>query len=127
MAQLPGSAAMLLLDLLSGVGLSSSGFDPRTHRFLIVARKFAPNSAWQMQDAKARFSELLAPSLKEGPQVVTRRGVPSRNGRRLQRLAQPTFKDLLLGEGPRFEAPVPPRRAWRHRPPLRVYLPNSKA
>jgi antitoxin Phd len=30
---------------------------------------------WQVQDAKARFSELLAASLKEGPQLVTRRGV----------------------------------------------------
>ncbi|MCC2665686.1 MAG: hypothetical protein K0S35_3608, partial [Geminicoccaceae bacterium] len=25
--------------------------------------------AWQVQDAKARFSELLEASLKEGPQV----------------------------------------------------------
>ena len=29
---------------------------------------------WQVQDAKARFSELLDASLKEGPQMVTRRG-----------------------------------------------------
>ncbi len=30
---------------------------------------------WQVQDAKARFSELLETSLAEGPQVVTKRGV----------------------------------------------------
>ena len=32
-------------------------------------------ASWQVQDAKARFSELLETSLSEGPQVVTRRGV----------------------------------------------------
>ncbi len=78
---------------------------------------------WQVQDAKARFSELLDASLREGPQVVTRRGVeaavlvPITEWRRMQRLSQPTLKDLLLGEGPRFEVLVPPRRAWRRRPP----------
>jgi antitoxin Phd len=30
---------------------------------------------WQVQDAKARFSELLDATLNEGPQMVTRRGV----------------------------------------------------
>ena len=30
---------------------------------------------WPVQDAKARFSELLEASVKEGPQIVTRRGV----------------------------------------------------
>ncbi|MEE8544967.1 MAG: type II toxin-antitoxin system Phd/YefM family antitoxin, partial [Alphaproteobacteria bacterium] len=30
---------------------------------------------WQVQEAKARFSEFLEASLKEGPQKVTRRGV----------------------------------------------------
>ena len=44
---------------------------------------------WQVQDAKARFSEFLEASLKEGPQVVTRRGaeaavlVPIEEWRRL--------------------------------------------
>jgi antitoxin Phd len=31
-------------------------------------------STWPVQDAKARFSELLDACLSEGPQVVTRRG-----------------------------------------------------
>ena len=29
---------------------------------------------WQLQEAKSRFSEVVDLSLKEGPQMVTRRG-----------------------------------------------------
>jgi antitoxin Phd len=29
---------------------------------------------WQLQDAKNRFSEIVKKALREGPQVVTRRG-----------------------------------------------------
>lgn len=32
---------------------------------------------WQLQDAKARFSELIKRARKEGPQQVTVRGKPS--------------------------------------------------
>jgi len=78
--------------------------------------------SWQVQEAKARFSELLETSLKDGPQIVTRRGVeaavlvPIEEWRRLQQRSQPTLKELLLGEGPRFEASAPGRRSWRRRP-----------
>lgn len=78
---------------------------------------------WQVQDAKARFSELLETALKEGPQVVTRRGleaavvVPITEWRRLQRGAAPTLKELLLADDARFEPIAPPRRRWRRRPP----------
>lgn len=78
--------------------------------------------SWQVQDAKARFSEFLEASLKEGPQVVTRRGVetavlvPIEEWRRLQRTARPTLKQLLLADEPRFDDLVPPRRRWRRRP-----------
>ena len=50
---------------------------------------------WQVQDAKARFSEFLEASIRKGPQIVTRRGVeaavlvPVDEWRRLQRAAQP--------------------------------------
>ena len=78
---------------------------------------------WQVQDAKARFSELLDASLKAGPLVVTRRGVeaavlvPIEQWRRLQRCAPPTLKELLLGrDGPRIEAPAARRWSWRRRP-----------
>ena len=32
-------------------------------------------SSWQLQEAKSRFSEFLNATLKDGPQIVTRRGV----------------------------------------------------
>ena len=32
------------------------------------------NQFWQLQDAKNRFSEVVALALKEGPQLITRRG-----------------------------------------------------
>ncbi len=78
---------------------------------------------WPVQDAKARFSELLEASLNEGPQIVTRRGVeaavlvPFEEWRRLQSSARPTLKELLLAETPRAEIPLPPRRRWRRRTP----------
>lgn len=78
---------------------------------------------WPVRDAKARFSELLAASLTEGPQIVTRRGkeavvlVPVEEWRRLQETARPTLKELLLADTPRAETPVPSRRRWRRRPP----------
>jgi len=79
-------------------------------------------SIWQVQDAKARFSELLDDALKKGPQVVTRRGVeaavlvPIEEWRRLQTSARPSLKALLLAPGPRFEDIVPKRRTLRRRP-----------
>ena len=76
-----------------------------------------------MQDAKARFSELLEASITKGPQVVTRRGVemavlvPVDQWRRLEETARPTLKELLLAAAPRAEIPVPPRRSRRRREP----------
>jgi len=32
---------------------------------------------WQLQQAKARFSELVQKAIEEGPQTVTRRGRPA--------------------------------------------------
>jgi hypothetical protein len=42
--------------------------------------------------------------------------VPIEEWRRLQGLARPTLKELLLAEGPGYEPLVPPRRSWRRRP-----------
>jgi antitoxin Phd len=78
---------------------------------------------WPVQDAKARFSELLERSLEEGPQIVTRRGVeaavlvPIEEWRRLQESARPTLKELLLADSPRAEIPLPSRKRWRRRSP----------
>ena len=77
--------------------------------------------AWQVQDAKARFSELLEASLREGPQVVTRRGieaailVPMEEWHRLKHAARPTLKQLLLVPTPRFESLIPKRGKLRPR------------
>ena len=78
-------------------------------------------SHWQVQDAKARFSEFLDASLKKGPQVVTRRGVetavlvPIEEWQRLQRSARPSLKALLLSDESRSDLLVPERRKQRRR------------
>lgn len=79
-------------------------------------------ASWQVQDAKARFSEFLNATIKKGPQIVTRRGVetavlvPIEEWNRLRAAARPGLKDLLLGPGPRFENLVPQRGKLRRRP-----------
>lgn len=78
---------------------------------------------WPVQDAKARFSELLEASLTKGPQIVTRRGVEMAvlvrvdQWRNLEEATRPRLKDLLLAEFPRADIPVPARRARRRREP----------
>lgn len=70
---------------------------------------------WPVQDAQARFSEFLDTCLREGPQMVTKRGaeaavlVPVDAWRRLQRSARPTLKELLLANEPRAELQTPAR------------------
>ena len=65
--------------------------------------------AWQLQDAKARFSEFLKAALEKGPQIVTRRGVetavlvPIDEWRRLQQAARPGLKELLLEMNQTFD------------------------
>jgi antitoxin Phd len=77
---------------------------------------------WPVQEAKARFSELLETCVREGPQLVTKRGaetavlVPVEDWRRLQRSAGPTLKDLLLADKPKAEFALPVRGRHRRRP-----------
>ena len=78
---------------------------------------------WPVQDAKARFSEFLERCLREGPQMVTKRGaeaavlVPADEWRRLQAAARPTLKELLLSDQARTETLIPARRRARRRTP----------
>ena len=78
--------------------------------------------SWPVQDAKARFSEMLDTCLKEGPQLVTKRGseaavlVPAEEWRRLQASARPTLKELLLADTPRTDLILPQRGRLRRRP-----------
>lgn len=77
---------------------------------------------WQLQEAKARFSELIDDTLKKGPQTVTRRGIDTavvisiEEWRRLND-GRPTLRDVLLGEGPRFDIPIPKRGLGKWRKP----------
>jgi antitoxin Phd len=86
-----------------------------------------PNmDSWQLQDAKARFSELLDITLKKGPQVVTRRGVaaavlvPIDEWERLQQAARPGLKVLLTTSGARFKDFALERGSLRRRPPVEL-------
>jgi len=83
-------------------------------------------SHWPVQDAKARFSELLDTCLSEGPQIVTRRGteeavlVPVRKWNRLREAARPSLKALLLSDRGCGEVPVPKRGQGRRRSPVEL-------
>ena len=74
---------------------------------------------WPVQHAKARFSELLYACQREGPQVVSRRGietavlVPIEEWRRVQARSRPSLKALLLTAEPRIEALAPERGRGR--------------
>jgi antitoxin Phd len=83
-------------------------------------------SSWQVQDAKSRFSEFLDATIKNGPQVVTRRGietavlVPIGEWNRLQKAARPGLKALLLAPETRFENLIPERHKLRRRSVLEI-------
>lgn len=70
---------------------------------------------WPVQDAKARFSELLETSLAEGPQVVTKHGkaaavlVAIRQWEALQATGKRTLKQLMLDRTVIAELVIPPR------------------
>ena len=76
---------------------------------------------WQVQDAKARFSELIETSLAEGPQIVTKRGVETAvlvaidEWRRMEQRARPDLKELLLAPEARTDTLTPPRTKHRRR------------
>ena len=84
------------------------------------------SKTWPVQDAKMRFSELIDTALAEGPQIVTRRGVetavilPIEQWRKLERMAKPDLKELLLSPEARTEELTPPRPQHRRRPPVLV-------
>lgn len=76
---------------------------------------------WPVEDAKARFGELLEASMAEGPQMITRGDgeaavlVPVDEWRRMQAAARPSLKKLLLSDEARVEPLVPARgpASWR--------------
>lgn len=74
-------------------------------------------STWQLQTAKARFSELVRRALTEGPQTVTRQGkaevvvVPADYFKRLRRRSkQPKSLVQFFAESPLAEVELDLRR-----------------
>lgn len=71
--------------------------------------------AWQLQEAKAKFSEIVQKAIDEGPQTVTRHGkdavvvVSSAEYRKLCE-HKPSLKQVLMS-GPEGELDLPPRAA----------------
>jgi prevent-host-death family protein len=79
--------------------------------------------SWQIQQAKAKFSEVIDRAEKEGPQMITRRGVetavivPIDEWRRTQPAQKESLLDVLRAA--RFhELDIPPRGRLRHRKPI---------
>jgi len=77
---------------------------------------------WAVQDAKARFSEFLETCITDGPQMVTKRGVaaavlvPVEVWQRLQAVAKPSLKQLLLSDvGRTDDLTLSPRGQARRR------------
>jgi len=70
---------------------------------------------WPVQNAKARFSELLDACIHEGSQLVTRRGaetavlVPIEEWKRLNSPSQHSLKTLLLNDEARGDLEIPQR------------------
>jgi antitoxin Phd len=69
--------------------------------------------AWQLQEAKAKFSELVQVAIDDGPQTVTRHGkdavvVLSVDEYRKLCERKPSLKEVLMS-GPEGELELPPR------------------
>ncbi|MBI3930036.1 MAG: type II toxin-antitoxin system Phd/YefM family antitoxin [Armatimonadetes bacterium] len=71
-------------------------------------------ATWQLQDAKNRFSQLINDALREGPQIVTRRGE----------------KTIVVMAYSEFEAMSRPRESlvefFRNSPMAQVELPLER-
>lgn len=80
-------------------------------------------ASWQLQDAKAKLSEVIATAKEQGPQVITQRGVktavivPFDEWERSAQAHKPTLLDILRS-GPMGALPIPPRGQTRHRKPV---------
>jgi prevent-host-death family protein len=79
---------------------------------------------WQLQDAKARLSEVIETAKKNGPQIITQRGVKSAvvvPFEQWESAQQPKPKSLLeiLRSGPPGDLHIPPRGSWRMRKPVK--------
>ena len=75
-------------------------------------------NTWPVQDAKARFSEMLDQCVTNGAQMVTRRGqetavlIPLAEWARLSQNAKPSLFEALMSDEGRFEMEIPSRKNW---------------
>ena len=80
--------------------------------------------SWAVQDAKARFSEMLEKAEQSGPQTITRRGVekavlvPIDKWRQMTETPKRTLIEVLMS-GPKFDIPIPSRGKLRFRKPVK--------
>ncbi len=79
-------------------------------------------NVWPVQNAKARFSELLHTCISNGPQIVTIRGeeaavlVSIEQWKRLLITSRhPTFKELLMSDEGRTDFEIPKRGLAKRR------------
>ena len=79
--------------------------------------------SWQLQDAKAKLSEVIATARQHGPQIITQRGVstavvvPFEEWEQSTQKNKSTLLEILLS-GPKGDLPVPPRSDWKMRKPV---------
>jgi len=79
---------------------------------------------WQLQEAKARLSEVIETSKRKGPQIITQRGVksavvvPFEEWERSLQVDKRTLLEILQS-GPQGDLPIPPRGRWKMRKPVR--------
>jgi len=80
--------------------------------------------SWQLQEAKAKLSEVIATAQAQGPQIITQRGVNTAvivPFDEWNRAAQRKGRTLLevLQSGPKGELPLAPRSKWKMRKPVK--------
>jgi antitoxin Phd len=79
---------------------------------------------WQLQEAKARLSEVIETAKKDGPQIITQRGVksavivPFDEWENAQKAKGKTLLEILQS-GPQFDLQIPPRGRWKMRKPVK--------
>ena len=82
---------------------------------------------WPIQDAKARFSELLKECMNQGPQIITKHGtqmavlIPIDQWLAMTKSSQPNIKDLLISRQALSDhLKIPQRGKERHRKPSEI-------
>ena len=79
---------------------------------------------WPLQDAKAKLSEVIKTAKKNGPQIITQRGVksavivPFDEWERTQQVNKPSLLDILRS-APEGDLPIPQRSDWKMRKPVK--------